>query len=93
MAHGEHPVIIDLETCPGYIIQTEESSVRRKTETLLAKSVLHTGILPVLTWGAGKEAVILSADKYKANCDSFPGSGSKKSRNVRNVYRLSAGRI
>lgn len=61
MAHGEHPVIIDLETCPGYIIQTEESSVRRKTETLLAKSVLHTGILPVLTWGAGKEAVILSA--------------------------------
>lgn len=24
MAHGEHPVIIDLETCPGYIIQTEE---------------------------------------------------------------------
>lgn len=61
IAHGEHPVIIDLETCPGYIIQTEESSVRRKTETLLAKSVLHTGILPVLTWGAGKEAVILSA--------------------------------
>ena len=61
IAHGEYPVIIDLETCPGYIIQTEESSVRRKTETLLAKSVLHTGILPVLTWDSGKEAVILSA--------------------------------
>ena len=61
MAHGEHPVIIDLETCPGYIIQTEESSVRRKTETLLAKSVLHTGILPVLTWGSRKRKQLYSA--------------------------------
>lgn len=93
MAHGEHPVIIDLETCPGYIIQTEESSVRRKTETLLAKSVLHTGILPVLTWGAGKEAVILSAVNTGKIVTPFRVPAVKKSRNVRNVYRLSAGRI
>lgn len=61
VAHGEYPVIIDMETFPGYYIQTEESSADKKIETILAGSVIHTGMLPVLTWGQGNQAVIMSA--------------------------------
>lgn len=61
VAHGEYPVIIDMETFPGYYIQTEESSADRKIETILAGSVIHTGMLPVLTWGQGNQTVVMSA--------------------------------
>lgn len=61
IAHGENPVIIDMETYPGYYIQTEESSASRKTETILAGSVIHTGMLPILTWGQGQDTIIMSA--------------------------------
>ncbi|MDO4338237.1 MAG: type 2 lanthipeptide synthetase LanM [Eubacteriales bacterium] len=61
VAHGEHPVIVDMETFPGYFIQTEEGSADRKTETILAGSVIHTGMLPVLTWGQGSQTVVMSA--------------------------------
>lgn len=61
VAHGEHPVIIDMETYPGYYIKTEESSAERKIETFLAGSVTHTGMLPVLTWGKGEGTIIMSA--------------------------------
>jgi len=60
IAHGEYPVIIDMETYPGYLKQQSEkdgSSVEEKinksTEIKLANSVIHTGMLPVLTWGRG----------------------------------------
>lgn len=61
VANGEHPVIIDMETYPGYFIKTEESSAERKIETFLAGSVTHTGILPVLIWGKGDGTIIMSA--------------------------------
>ncbi len=61
IAHGEHPVIVDLETFPGYHIQTDESSSEKKIETMLSGSVIHTGMLPILTWGQGNSTVILSA--------------------------------
>lgn len=51
IAHGEYPVIVDFETFPGYHIKTEESSAERKSETILSHSVIHTGMLPILTWG------------------------------------------
>lgn len=50
IAHGEYPVIIDMETYPGYLKQQSEkdgSSVEEKinksTEIKLANSVIHTG--------------------------------------------------
>lgn len=61
IAHGEHPVIVDMETFPGYYIQPEECSAERKIETIIAGSVIHTGMLPVLTWGQGSKTVIMSA--------------------------------
>ena len=61
IAHGEHPVIIDMETYPGYSINTKEGSAEEKIETILSDSVIHTGMLPVLTWGEGSSTVILSA--------------------------------
>ncbi|MDO4276777.1 MAG: type 2 lanthipeptide synthetase LanM [Eubacteriales bacterium] len=61
IAHGEHPVIIDMETFPGYYIEPEDSDGDRKIETIIAGSVIHTGMLPVLNWGKGNSTVILSA--------------------------------
>ena len=68
IAHGEYPVIIDMETYPGYLKQQSEkdgSSVEEKisksTEIKLANSVIHTGMLPVLTWGRGNSRVLISA--------------------------------
>lgn len=61
IAHGEYPVIIDMETYPGYFITEEESSAENKIETILAGSVIHTGMLPVLTWGKESNAAVISA--------------------------------
>lgn len=61
IAHGEHPVIVDYETFPGYYIKKEESSAERKSETILGNSVIHTGMLPILTWGKGENTVLMSA--------------------------------
>lgn len=65
VAHGEYPVIIDMETYPGYITKNNGSSTEEKTETKIREkimtSVLSTGILPVLTWGSGDQRVLMSA--------------------------------
>ena len=61
IAWGEYPMIIDMETYPGYLAQTEESSVKEKIEMMLSRSVNHTGLLPVPTWGSGKNTVLLGA--------------------------------
>ena len=65
VAHGEYPVIIDMETYPGYITKSNGSSTEEKTETKIKEkimtSVLSTGILPVLTWGSGNQRVLMSA--------------------------------
>ena len=65
VAHGEYPVIIDMETYPGYITKSNGSSTEDKTETKIREkimtSVLSTGILPVLTWGSGNQRVLMSA--------------------------------
>ena len=50
VACGEYPMIIDFETFPGYAPDGERKS-----------SVLTTGLLPVLTWGAGGQAAVISA--------------------------------
>lgn len=50
IACGEYPMIIDFETFPGYVSDGERQS-----------SVLSTGLLPVLTWGAGGQAAVISA--------------------------------
>lgn len=57
-----------METYPGYLKQQSEkdgSSVEEKinksTEIKLANSVIHTGMLPVLTWGRGNSRVLISA--------------------------------
>ena len=76
IAHGEHPIIIDMETYPGYIGQVDrltvsEQAIREDIEagkyaeianrTHIMTSVLHTGMLPVLTWGSGSQKVPMSA--------------------------------
>lgn len=65
VAHGEHPVIIDMETYPGYITKNSGSSTEEKAEIKIREkimtSVLNTGILPVLTWGTGNNRVLMSA--------------------------------
>lgn len=65
VAHGEYPVIIDMETYPGYITKSNGSSTEEKTETKIREkimtSVLSTGILTVLTWGSGNQRVLMSA--------------------------------
>lgn len=65
VAHGEYPVIIDMETYPGYITKSNGSSTEDKTERKIREkimtSVLSTGILPVLTWGSGNQRVLMSA--------------------------------
>lgn len=65
VAHGEYPVIIDMETYPGYIAKSNGSSTEDKTERKIREkimtSVLSTGILPVLTWGSGNQRVLMSA--------------------------------
>lgn len=50
IACGEYPMIIDFETFPGYAPDGERQ-----------RSVLNTGLLPVLTWGAGGQAAVISA--------------------------------
>lgn len=49
VAHGEHPVIIDMETYPGYITKNNRSSTEEKAEIKIREkimtSVLNTGIL------------------------------------------------
>ena len=49
VAHGEHPVIIDMETYPGYITKNSGSSTEEKAEIKIREkimtSVLNTGIL------------------------------------------------
>ena len=65
VAYGEHPVIIDMETYPGYITKNSGSSTEEKAEIKIREkimtSVLNTGILPVLTWGTGNNRVLMSA--------------------------------
>ena len=49
VAHGEHPVIIDMETYPGYITKNNGSSTEEKAEIKIREKimtpVLNTGIL------------------------------------------------
>lgn len=49
VAYGEHPVIIDMETYPGYITKNSGSSTEEKAEIKIREkimtSVLNTGIL------------------------------------------------
>ena len=49
VAYGEHPVIIDMETYPGYITKNNGSSTEEKAEIKIREkimtSVLNTGIL------------------------------------------------
>ena len=69
IAHGEYPVIIDMETYPGYLKQQSEkdgSSVEEKINKsnrnkIRQITVIHTGMLPVLTWGRGNSRVLISA--------------------------------
>ena len=61
IAHGEYPVIVDFETFPGTTAWIESTSAERKAAEIIENSVLRTGILPVLTWGKGKQAVVTSA--------------------------------
>lgn len=65
IAHGEYPVIIDMETYPGFIPHFDRSSTKDKAETSLRErivtSVMRTGMLPVLTWGRENNRVLISA--------------------------------
>lgn len=61
IACGEYPMIVDFETFPGYAQIEEHTDASRMAQQIVADSVLKTGMLPVLTWGQGKNTVLLSA--------------------------------
>lgn len=76
IAHGEYPIIIDLETYPGYIGQIDRTTASEQADKEdieagkyaevdnrkhIRTSVLHTGMLPVLTWGKGSQKVPMGA--------------------------------
>ncbi|MDD3794791.1 MAG: type 2 lanthipeptide synthetase LanM [Lachnospiraceae bacterium] len=61
VAHGEFPIVVDLETFPGYATERSGKTAEEKAGKILAASVLKTGMLPTLSWGSGKDTVLLSA--------------------------------
>ncbi len=60
IAHGEFPIIVDFETYPGCSQIEQEAGAEKKLRDMLQTSVIHTGMLPVLTWGNKKDAAIIS---------------------------------
>ena len=61
IAEGEFPILVDLETFPGVRIRRAPQNVEEKALEEMENSVLSTGILPVLTWGALGEGIVVSA--------------------------------
>lgn len=60
IAHGEFPVIVDLETgiSNGTILHSRDES---QVEKIYRQSVLHTGILPLFMWDELGEGINVSA--------------------------------
>ncbi len=61
LAVGEHPVLLDLETFPGYRRKHLVKNAEDRIEEILQGSVLRPGILPVPILKAEDRAVCLSA--------------------------------
>lgn len=94
VAYGEHPVIIDMETYPGYITKNSGSSTEEKAEIKIREkimtSVLNTGILPVLTWGTGNNRVLMSAVNMHGKIRTpfkMPVVKDDKTSNIATVYK------
>lgn len=60
IAHGEYPVIVDLEMAIGSL-NIKKARKHTKTEMLYQESVLHTGILPLYAWNDAGEGVNVGA--------------------------------
>lgn len=61
IAHGEYPVIIDLETVIGSHGVHERNREQSETERIYRESVLQTGMLPLYTWNERGEGVNVGA--------------------------------
>lgn len=62
IAHGEFPVIVDLETIMTNVHVKQENSATEKIQEILTDSVLNSGILPHYIWNQpGKIGINISA--------------------------------
>ena len=61
IASGEFPVLLDLETFPGFCERDRILNVEQMIQKEIKNSVLSTGILPVYVWGENTDGVIVSA--------------------------------
>lgn len=62
IAHGEFPVIVDLETIMTNVHVRQENSATEKIQEILTDSVLNSGILPHYIWNQpGKIGINISA--------------------------------
>jgi len=61
IAHGEYPIIIDLEMGIGSRGYVSPGSDLTETERIYHESVLQTGLLPLYTWNEHGEGVNVSA--------------------------------
>lgn len=61
VADGEYPMPIDLETLPGCPDDLTYQNADQKIREELGRSVLSTGILPVLIWGKAGKGIVLNA--------------------------------
>lgn len=61
IAYGEYPILIDLETMPGTVLNNPANTAEEYANKKISHSVLRTGILPTVVWGKNGGGVILSA--------------------------------
>lgn len=61
IASGEFPILIDLETIPGVVLQKLPRTAEECVDRKISNSVMRTGILPTMVWGKNGEGVIVSA--------------------------------
>ncbi len=61
IACGEYPILIDLETMPGTVLNNPAYTAEEYANKKIRHSVLRTGILPTVVWGKNGGGVILSA--------------------------------
>ena len=50
IAHGEYPVIVDMETIVSPVMSAGTDSLDNKIKNLIQQSVLHSGLFPFYIW-------------------------------------------
>lgn len=56
IAHGEYPVIVDMETIVSPVMSAGTDSLDNKIKNLIQQSVLHSGLFPFYIWSRDQQA-------------------------------------